>query len=252
MPRRSKATTDRRHRRDVACGIVFRDAGHRPAFFVPAVEALGNVRALSRNSVIAAPVAATRAYASARDVHTGALAQRTAAVAVRRFVVRIARSPCHRGKVLKTSAFMRAHRYACIRTAADGSGPGVAFAVDGDDHGARTAPSRRRRVLTVKKTVIRFRHNNTWPQKRVSATQSPARDTTRSSTRMVVMVDAGVVSPAKLEGHPGMQPAARSAAGFFVSSSTGSGTTRPARRRLTVGPIPAVRFVLGSSTCKFH
>ena len=192
------------------------------------------------------------ARAPAHDVHTNAVMRRAVAAIADGIGTCIGSSCRETRRVHKTSAFVDTHPRAGI------SRPGCiarwhsAFAVAVGDDGPRGTPSLRRRVLTPKKTVIRFRHNNTWPQKRVSATRTTTRDTTQSSRRMVGKVDSGVVSPAKTRRHASMQPAARCAAGFFVSSSTGSGTTRPARRRLTVGPIPAVRFVLGSSTCKSH
>src|SRR5690606_19017772 len=82
------------------------------------------------------------------------------------------------------------------------------------------------RVLTVKKTVIRFRHNNTW-QQRVSANPTTLRDTTQSSARMPGMVDSVVVSPGKLEAVGCMEPAAHSAAGF---SCRGQDPERRAQR----------------------
>jgi hypothetical protein len=154
-------------------------------------------------------------------------------------------------KVPKTSALAHAHDSATSGLEWSDAVRCARCVVHGGEGRAQAAFSGRRRVLTAKKTVIRFRHNNTWPQQRVSATRTKTRDTTQSSARMVVMVDSGVVFPAKAPGR--WKHATRGAmrSGFFVSR-TGSGTTRPARRRLTAGPIPAVRFVLGSRTCKSH
>jgi hypothetical protein len=95
---------------------------------------------------------------------------------------------------LKTSPFLSAHRthHACAGRATT-SKPHIVDVI-------RRARAACRRcaavsgVLTAKKTVIRFRLNNSWPQQRVSANPATTSSTTQSSARKVVMVDAGVVS----------------------------------------------------------
>ncbi|WP_132986458.1 hypothetical protein [Luteimonas terricola] len=179
---------------------MFQNAGHCPAFFVRGVEAVDKVRALSRNSVIEAPFAAPSLRASARDVHTDAACRRIAPMPLAHIDARIGQIPRSALEALKTSAFLQQHRHVGVSTLACAARRHVAFAGDGGDGRSRAVPSGRRRVLTPKKTVIRFRHNNTWQQKRVSANQATARDTTQSSAGMPGMVGSGVVSPAKTRG----------------------------------------------------
>lgn len=192
------------------------------------------------------------AHAPARGVHAATVLVAHASAASGCAGARTSGSRLLARKVLKTSAFLHVRLGVRIPIGASGAHPRPASAADGAGKRGFAPRPWRRRVLTPKKTVIRFRHNNRWPHKRVSATQATTRDTTQSSARMVVMVDSGVVSLAKVHEPANMQPVAPRAAGFFVLSGTVSGTTRPARRRLTAGPIPAVRFPLGSSTCKSH
>ncbi len=71
------------------------------------------------------------------------------------------------------------------------------------------------RVLTAKKTVIRFRHNNRWSQQRVSANPATTCNTTQSSARKVVMVDSGVVSLAKAPDGQGHATRGAERSGFF-------------------------------------
>ncbi len=178
---------------------------------------------------------------------------------------------CGEPKALKTSGFEHACMFASRASRDRALALPVPFAAQRAGTVGERVKTRRRRVLTPKKTVIRFRHNKTWPQKRVSATRTTTRNTTQSSARMVDTVDSGVALSSKAPG-PRMH-ATRGAvrSGFFrvegpargsVVRSLGdtgqecpgteSGATRPARRRLIAGPIPAVCFVLGRSTCKSH
>jgi hypothetical protein len=117
--------------------------------------------------------------------------------------------------VRKTSAFQNARRTHCLRAGETDKRPGGAIAIVRACQRARARRARPVGVLTAKKTVIRFRHNNIWPQQRVSANPATTCNTTQSSARKVVMVDLEVVSLAKTPG--GQRHATRGAerSGFF-------------------------------------
>lgn len=157
----------------------------------------------------------------ARCVH----ARRTPAGTSGRLHAPLARGTCATSRALrgvhKTRGFSHLRAKHAARCGDHGSRAGRDrgdAAVDRD----RPAPRRcAQRVLTPKKTVIRFRHNKTWPQQRVSATRSTTRVTTQSSARLVDTVDSGVVSPAKAPG-PSMQATRRALrSGFFRESGNG-------------------------------
>lgn len=101
------------------------------------------------------------------------------------------------------------------------------------------------RLLTVEKTVIRFRPSRPFLQNQVSRTIATNSSSTRTSARTIHMVDAGSLSSAKRESNPFQQTRSARRCGFFVALAHGAGRAesvpvRFARRRLIAGPTPAV------------
>jgi hypothetical protein len=106
------------------------------------------------------------------------------------------------------------------------------------------------RLLTVEKTVIRFRPADASLQKRVRSITTTSRSTTKPSARTVSTVDAGNVSFAKMQTHSESKTRSASRRGFFVAGSTRSRCAesvpaRLARRRFVAGPIPVMLFCTG-------
>jgi len=124
------------------------------------------------------------------------------------------------------------------------------------------------RLLTVEKTVIRFRPSRRYLRTRVSRTTATSSSTTQPSALTVSKVDAGTVSSAKTQTHPEHPHLHRLATRVFycrqsragtrlmrirpqepalpgAGSPPRSGPVRLARRRLVAGPTPAMSFCTG-------
>ena len=112
------------------------------------------------------------------------------------------------------------------------------------------------KVLTVEKTVIRFRPNNRVPPQRVGFIKQTAHGITRCSARMDSKVGSGVVSPKKTQHPSGHRPASPGDAGFFMRTGAalghaGARTERPAHppaQRIRTGAPCALAVVRGSDT----
>ncbi len=108
----------------------------------------------------------------------------------------------------------------------------------------------RRGLLTVEKTVIRFRPKQTVPAERVSRINTKNGNTKRTSARTTDKVDAGFVSLAKTHRLQNNRTRSASRRGFFDARARRAGhaesvPVRFARRRLTAGPTPAVSLRTG-------
>lgn len=116
-------------------------------------------------------------------------------------------------------------------------------------------------LLTVEKTVIRFRGNRRPPQKRVSRATTPSRSTTRTSARNITR---WMRASSPLRNHTHLIPTsatdvARAGLPFHrgdvVQSTTHpieSGPMRGARRRVCAGPTPACRLRTGPLYMQVH
>ena len=107
------------------------------------------------------------------------------------------------------------------------------------------------RLLTVEKTVIRFRHSRRCLRNQVSRRIETTRSTTRTSARTIDTVDAGSLSPAKTpaaktspakvapakpQRHPEYRTRSATRRGFFVAGAT----RRECRIRTGARCAPAV------------
>jgi hypothetical protein len=106
------------------------------------------------------------------------------------------------------------------------------------------------RLLTVEKTVIRFRPSRRCLQNRVSRIITTTRSIKRTSARKIITVDAGSVSFAKTQRHQISRTRNALRGGFFVAGTSSSRhaesvPARLARRRLIAGPTPAVSLRTG-------
>lgn len=118
----------------------------------------------------------------------------------------------------------------------------------------RPRPGRKKdcvRLLTVEKTVIRFRHSRRCLRNQVSRRIETTRSTTRTSARTIDTVDAGSLSPAKTSAaktspakvapaksqrHPEYQTRSARRRGFFVAGAA----RRECRIRTGARRAPAV------------
>ena len=105
-------------------------------------------------------------------------------------------------------------------------------------------------LLTVEKTVIRFRPKQTVPAERVSRINTKNGNTKRTSARTTDKVDAGFVSLAKTHRRQNNRTRSASRRGFFDARARRAGhaesvPVRFARRRLTAGPTPVVLLRTG-------
>ena len=106
-----------------------------------------------------------------------------------------------------------------------------------------------RGLLTVEKTVIRFRPKQTVPAERVSRINTKNGNTKRTSARTTDKVD-GFASSAKMHRYPNTRTRSASRRGFFDARARRAGhaesvPVRFARRRLTAGPTPVVLLRTG-------
>ncbi len=90
----------------------------------------------------------------------------------------------------------RAHRSACVRSLSTRC---AAVAMDDAPHWCLVPADFFAEVLTVEKTVIRFRGNRRLPQKRVSRTQYNRRSTTRTSASGITRWDRASSPPGKFQ-----------------------------------------------------
>ena len=120
----------------------------------------------------------------------------------------------------------------------------------GPDRGAEKSCAK---VLTPRKSVIRFRPKQSMLRKRVSRINTTARETTQSIVTRIG-VDAGLASPAETQRLHCMTPASPGDAGvfLFVGSRVShawppgeSASPRVSRQRLPTGPTPAAFLAAG-------
>ena len=113
------------------------------------------------------------------------------------------------------------------------------------------------KVLTPRKTVIRFRPKQHLLRKRVSRINTTARETTQPIVRTRIAVDAGLASPGKTQRPLFIAPASPGDAGVFVfvgarvshaRTSEESASPRVSRRRLPTGPTPAAFLAAGPAS----
>ena len=161
----------------------------------------------------------------------------------------------------KKSAFYRCFfSGACPSLASPTSAAGAAtpFAVRDD----ATPPGWGRKkscakVLTPRKTVIRFRPKQRLLRMRVSRINTTARETTQPIVRTRIAVDAGLASPEKTQRSLFIAPASPGDAGVFVfvgarvshaRTPEESASPRVSRRRLPTGPTPAAFLAAGPAS----
>lgn len=110
------------------------------------------------------------------------------------------------------------------------------------------------KLLTPRKSVIRFRPKQSILRKRVSRIDTTARETTRPTVRTGIAVDAGFASPGKTHRPLSRAPVSPRDAGVFVfvgsrvshARAPGeSASPRWSRRRLPAGPTPAAFLATG-------
>lgn len=113
------------------------------------------------------------------------------------------------------------------------------------------------KVLTPRKTVIRFRPKQHLLRKRVSRINTTARETTQPIVRTRIAVDAGLASPGKTQRPLFIAPASPGDAGVFVfvgarvshaRTPEESASPRVSRRRLPTGPTPAAFLAAGPAS----
>ena len=97
-----------------------------------------------------------------------------------------------------------------VRPASNAASPADAMRRHGENNCVR--------VLTVEKTVIRFRPSRRCLQKRVRRINTKTRSKIQRSARNFFTVDSGVVSPAKTQRQPNTQTRAARRHGFFLAA----------------------------------
>lgn len=126
-----------------------------------------------------------------------------------------------------------------------------------EDRGRPAAPDFFAKLLTLEKSVIRFRPSRTFLRKQVSRVIATKRTTKRPAARTLTKQYAGLASPEKTPNRIQRSTRAVRVAGVLafvegrafvkghVSAPTESVAARLARRRLPPGPTPAAFFATG-------
>lgn len=127
----------------------------------------------------------------------------------------------------------------------------------GTDRRRRPAKKSFAKVLTLEKSVIRFRPKQSMLRKRVSRINTTARETTQPIVRTGITVDAGLASPGKTQRTLFNAPVSPGDAGVFVFVGARvshawtpgeSASPRVSRRRLPTGPTPSAFLAAGPAS----